>query len=36
MKGANSDSYSDDGVAQRLTFSTPEKRMTDWHIPSTG
>lgn len=30
MKNNNSDSYSDDGVAQRLNFNTPDKRGGEW------
>lgn len=29
----NSDTFSDDGVAQRLNFTTPEKRFNDWRMP---
>ena len=33
MKNHNSDSESDDGVAQRLNFNTPEKgRVNEWRI----
>lgn len=34
IKGHNSDSYSDDGIAQRLNFTTPEKGLSDWGLPS--
>ena len=37
MKNSNSDSFSDDGVVQRLNFNTPEKRgVSEWRIsPNT-
>jgi hypothetical protein len=28
MKSNNSDEYSDDGIVQRLSFSTPEKQKS--------
>jgi len=37
MSNNNSDSFSDDGVAQRLNFNTPEKnRASDWRVPTTA
>ena len=36
MKNSNDDSYSDDGVAQRL-FTTPEKnRVSDWRFSANA
>ena len=33
----NSDSFSDDGVAQRLNFNTPDKkRVSEWRVPTTA
>ena len=33
MKGNNSDEFSDDGVVQRLNFTTPEKQKpTEWKL----
>jgi len=33
MKGNNSDDFSDDGVVQRLNFTTPEKQKpTEWKL----
>ena len=37
MKNSNSDSFSDDGVVQRLNFNTPEKRgVNEWRISSNA
>ena len=37
MSNNNSDSFSDDGVAQRLNFNTPEKkRASEWRVPTTA
>ena len=35
IKSTNSDSFSDDGVVQRLNFATPEKgKVNEWQIPT--